>query len=131
VGAMTLLLDTHALLWWIFDDQGLSSSARDAIRDPQNRVLVSSASGWEIATKHRLGKLPEAGKAVENLPALLRRARFDTLPIALEHALSAGALPGPHRDPFDRMLIAQSRLEGLPIVTNDQVFQRYDVRTIW
>lgn len=131
MGAVTLLLDTHALLWWIFDDPGLSSPARDAIRDPQNRVFVSSASGWEIATKHRLGKLPEVGKALESLPALLRRARFDTLPITLEHALSAGALPGPHRDPFDRMLIAQSRLEGLPVVTNDPVFERYDARTIW
>ncbi|MGH7589260.1 MAG: type II toxin-antitoxin system VapC family toxin [Gemmatimonadota bacterium] len=130
-GSHELLLDTHALLWWIFDDPGLSSAARDAIRDPQNRVLVSSASGWEIAMKHRLGKLPEAGKALENLPASLRRARFETLPIALEHAITAGALPGPRRDPFDRMLIAQSRLEGLPIVTNDPVFKRYDARTIW
>jgi len=128
---MKVLLDTHVLLWWLFDDPALSQPAREMIRDPGNSVLVSAASAWEIATKHRLGRLPEAGEAVANLPALLRTARMGTLPITVWHALEAGALPGPHRDPFDRMLIAQSRLEDLPVVTADPVFVRYSARTVW
>jgi len=126
-----VLLDTHALLWWLFDDPRLSERARDVIRSVDTVVLVSSASGWEIGTKHRLGRLPEATEVVHNLPPLLRRSRIEVLPIALEHALAAGMLPGPHRDPFDRMLIAQARLERLPIVTNDPVFARYEVEVLW
>jgi len=125
------LLDTHVLLWWLFDDPALSKRARDIIADPDNDVLVSSVAGWEISTKHRLGKLPEAEEAVRDLSALLRRARIEVLPITLEHALAAGALPGPHRDPFDRMLIAQSRLENLPLLSSDRVFKQYKVRTLW
>lgn len=128
---MRALLDTHVLLWWLFDDPALSKRARDIIADPDNDVLVSSVAGWEISTKHRLGKLPEAEEAVRDLPALLRRARLEVLPITLEHALAAGALPGPHRDPFDRMLIAQSRLEKLPLLSSDRVFKQYKVRTLW
>ena len=131
MGGMRVLLDTHVLLWWLFDDLGLSASARALIADPGNAVLVSSASAWEIAIKHRLGKLPEAKEAVENLPRLLREARIESLPITVEHALAAGALPGPHRDPFDRMLIAQSRIENLPVVTADPVFAQYSVPVLW
>lgn len=128
---MRALLDTHVLLWWLFNDPALSKRARDIIADPDNDVLVSSVAGWEISTKHRLGKLPEAEEAVRDLPVLLRRARMEVLPITLEHALAAGALPGPHRDPFDRMLIAQSRLENLPLLSSDRVFKQYKVRTLW
>jgi PIN domain nuclease of toxin-antitoxin system len=128
---MNLLLDTHALIWWLFDDSRLVEPARSAIAEPKNRVLVSAASAWEISTKHRLGKLPEAGDLVEGLPTYLRRARFGELPVELGHALAAGALPGPHRDPFDRMLIAQARIERLPIVTIDPVFRDYGVRVVW
>lgn len=131
MGAVIGLLDTHVLLWWLFDDHRLSSRARAFIREPANRILVSSASGWEIATKQRLGKLPEAEEAVRELPDLLRRTRFDVLPITLEHALAAGALPGPHRDPFDRMLIAQTEREGCIIVTGDPVFADYRVPVLW
>ncbi|HJX74636.1 MAG TPA: type II toxin-antitoxin system VapC family toxin [Candidatus Deferrimicrobiaceae bacterium] len=131
MGGMRVLLDTHVLLWWLFDDLGLSASARALIADPGNAVLVSSASAWEIATKRRLGKLPEAEEAVENLPRLLREARIEFMPITVEHALAAGALPGPHRDPFDRMLIAQSRIENLPVVTADPVFAQYSVPVLW
>ena len=123
---MRALLDTHVLLWWLFDDPALSKRARDIIADPDNDVLVSSVAGWEISTKHRLGKLPEAEEAVRDLPALLRRARMEVLPITLEHALA-----GPHRDPFDRMLVAQSRLEKLPLLSSDRVFKQYKVRTLW
>ena len=131
MGGMRVLLDTHVLLWWLFDDLGLSASARALIADPGNAVLVSSASAWEIATERRLGKLPEAEEAVENLPRLLREARIESMPITVEHALAAGALPGPHRDPFDRMLIAQSRIENLPVVTADPVFAQYSVPVLW
>ncbi|MBA3584832.1 MAG: type II toxin-antitoxin system VapC family toxin [Gemmatimonadetes bacterium] len=128
---MRILLDTHALLWWFFDDPQLSDLARDAIRDSGNTVLVSSVSAWEIATKHRLGRLPEAEEAATNLPRLLRRARMTPLPMTIEHALAAGALPGPHRDPFDRMLISQSRLEKAPVVSMDPVFEQYDAAVLW
>jgi len=128
---VTVLLDTHALLWWLFDDPKLSAPARAAIAAPESRVLVSAASGWEIATKHRLGKLPEAGDVPQELAAYVRRARFVVLDVTLEHALAAGALPGPHRDPFDRMLMAQARLEGVPVVTRDPAFREYGVPVLW
>lgn len=131
MGRLRVLLDTHALLWWLFDDLALSTAAREAISEPGNTVLVSAASAWEIATKHRLGKLPDAGEAAGNLPTLLMSARMEQLPITVVHALEAGSLPGPHRDPFDRMLIAQSRIEDIPVVTSDPVFGRYSVRTVW
>lgn len=129
--ALRVLLDTHALLWWLFDEPQLSRKARNAIRKPDNIVMVSSASAWEIATKFRLGRLPEAAEAANNLAALLRQARFDVLPIALEHASSAGMLGGDHRDPFDRMLIAQAKLEQLPVITRDPIFKAFGVRVIW
>ena len=128
---MRLLLDTHALLWWLFDSDDLSASVRAAIAEPENPVVVSSASAWEIATKHRIGKLPEAGDVVQRLPDYLRRGRLDVLPISLEHALEAGGLPGPHKDPFDRMLIAQARLDVLTVVTRDSVFADYGVPVLW
>lgn len=126
-----LLLDTHALLWWMFDDERLSRSAREAIADPDRRIWVSAASAWEIATKARLGKLPLAGDLPERLPIYLRKSRFVDLPISLEHGLAAGNLPGPHRDPFDRMLIAQSFATGYPVVTTDPAFQQYGVKIVW
>jgi PIN domain nuclease of toxin-antitoxin system len=128
---LRFLIDTHVLLWWLFDDHRLTALARSIIQNPANTILVSSASGWEISTKHRLGKLPQAEEAVSNLPSLLQRARMDVLPISIEHALAAGALPGPHRDPFDRMLIAQGQIEKLSIVTSDAAFKQYSVALIW
>jgi PIN domain nuclease of toxin-antitoxin system len=128
---MKLLLDTHALLWWLVDDPCLSANARAAIRDPDNRVLVSSASAWEVATKHRLGKLPEAGEVAERLPTLVQQARFTPLPITLAHAHRAGAIKNSHRDPFDRMLAAQAELEDLPLVTLDSAFTQFPIRVLW
>ncbi|KZD04684.1 type II toxin-antitoxin system VapC family toxin [Oceanibaculum pacificum] len=128
---MRLLLDTHALLWWLWDDANLPASARALIADPENEILVSAASAWEIATKARLGKLPEAGDIAERLSAYVSQAGFATLEIGLAHAQSAGALPGPHRDPFDRMMIAQSRLESLPVMTRDPVFREYGAECLW
>ncbi|MFZ1426150.1 MAG: type II toxin-antitoxin system VapC family toxin [Geminicoccaceae bacterium] len=128
---MRLLLDTHALIWWLFDDPKLSTPARRAISDVDNEMLVSSASAWEIATKHRRGKLPEAGDLVQRFEHYIAAARFAELPITAAHALAAGRLPGPHKDPFDRVLIAQARLEKLTVVTIDPVFADYGAEVLW
>jgi PIN domain nuclease of toxin-antitoxin system len=119
---MSYLLDTHILLWWIFDDLKLNNDCRDIIRNPDRRILVSSASAWEIATKYRIGKLPEAKQLVEEYSQILHQAKFMELAITAAHALRAGSLPIPHRDPFDRMIIAQAELESLPIITYDEAF---------
>lgn len=129
--ALKVLLDTHALLWWLLDDPQLSDKARSVIAAATNHVFVSSASAWELSTKYRIGKLPEIGDIVERLPFYIRKERFEVLPISLEHALYAGRLPGPHRDPFDRMLMAQSELDKLPLVTCDPIFGEYVVKIVW
>ncbi len=118
---MSYLLDTHILLWW-FDDPKLDTDCRSIIRNPDHRILVSSASTWEIATKYRIGKLPEAKQLVEEYPQILHQAKFIELAITAVHALRAGTLPILHRDPFDRMLMAQAELENLPIITYDDAF---------
>ena len=131
-----LLLDTHALLWWLLDSPELSAAARQAIAAPERRVLlsaahVSAASAWELATKLRIGKLPQAEDIVVNLPQYLRKQRFEALPISVEHALAAGQCPGPHRDPFDRMLMAQAQIEQALVVTVDPVFAEDRVSVLW
>lgn len=128
---MKLLLDTHALVWWWTDDPRLPVPARAAITDPATTVYVSAVSAWEITTKHRVGKWPEVERLIAEYAALLRRSRFHALAIGMEHAHRAGGLPGPHRDPFDRMLIAQAEIEALPIVTADAIFSAYDAQVIW
>jgi PIN domain nuclease of toxin-antitoxin system len=131
MAAMKTLLDTHTLLWWLFDDPKLSTTARDIIAGADNEILVSAASAWEISTKHRIGKLPEARDIVDQLPMYIRKARFTELSISVEHGLLAGTLPGPHKDPFDRMLIAQARLHSVPILSVDPVFSDYGVTVVW
>ena len=131
MGTMRYLLDTHALLWWLFDDPRLSQRARATIAAPENEILVSAASAWEISTKYRIGKLPEAGDIVSQFPLYIQKARFTALDVSVEHALLAGSLPGPHRDPFDRMLIAQAKLQSVPVVTIDAVFGDYGVTVLW
>ena len=126
-----LLLDTHALLWWLLDSAELSPSARQAIADPARRVFVSAATAWELATKFRIGKLPQAEDIVVNLPQYLRKQRFEALPISVEHALAAGRWPGPHRDPVDRMLMAQAQIEQALVVTLDPVFGGYGLAVVW
>lgn len=128
---MKLLLDTHALLWWWTDDPKLSDSARRAIADENNQVLVSAASAWEIATKHRLGKLPHAAQAIERFNELVAADGFEHLPISYLHSLKAGAHSSAHRDPFDRMLAAQSDLEKAVLVTIDPVFAEFECRVLW
>jgi PIN domain nuclease of toxin-antitoxin system len=128
---MRLLLDTHALLWWFSDDPSLSSSARTLIARSSSTVFVSAASAWEISTKFGLGKLPSADELVSDFAGYLARERFETMPILIEHAVRAGLLPGPHKDPFDRMLIAQAQAEGMPIISNDRAFDNYSIRRLW
>ena len=128
---MRLLLDTHALLWWLSGDTQLSLSARRAIADRRHDILVSAASAWEVSTKHRLGKLPGAGPLAVDFEREVRRHGFMALPISMSHAQSAGALTGAHRDPFDRMLVAQAREEKLALVSNEKLFDEYGVTRIW
>jgi PIN domain nuclease of toxin-antitoxin system len=126
-----LLLDTHALLWWYSDDPALPSSCRKLIAKSDGSIFVSAASAWEIATKFRLGRLESASELVQDFGGYLDRESFLSLPVSFEHGIRAGMLPGPHRDPFDRMLIAQAEIEMLFIVSNDKVFDRYGVRRVW
>ena len=128
---MTYLLDTHALLWWLYDDRRLSKTARSLVADPESPIVVSSASAWEIATKYRLGKLPSAGEFVRDMPLWITKAGFRELPITLAHAQRAGSWPQPHRDPFDRMIAAQSSIEQIPVVTRDPAFAAFATQVVW
>lgn len=119
---MRLLLDTNALLWWLADE-GLTDQARETIADPENLVMVSAASAWEISIKKALGKL----SAPDDLERQIGESGFAALPISIAHGLAAGQLPRHHDDPFDRMLIAQAFGEGLTIVTHDRRFSDYNV----
>ena len=123
---MSLLLDTHVLLWWLAADPALSSAASEAISDPDTEVRVSAVSGWEISIKRALGKLEAPG----DLEAMLERHGFVPLVIDVRHAVLAGDLPRHHDDPFDRMLVAQARLEELTIVSRDERLGRYGVPII-
>ncbi|MEH2128144.1 type II toxin-antitoxin system VapC family toxin [Nostoc sp.] len=120
---MSYLIDTHILLWWLFDDPKLPTDCREIIRNPDHRIIVSSASAWEIATKYRMGKLPEAKQLVEQYSQMLHQAKFIELAITTAHALRAGSLAIAHRDPFDRMIMAQAELESLVVITYDKAFQ--------
>jgi PIN domain nuclease of toxin-antitoxin system len=126
-----LLLDTHALLWWLAGDDQLSLRARQAIADRRHEIIVSAASAWEVTTKHRLGKLPDAGPLAVDFAREMKKQGFTALPIAMTHAQVAGALPGEHRDPVDRMLIAQAREEHLALVSNESLFDSYGIKRIW
>ena len=128
---MRVLIDTHALLWAVIGDRRLSKKAQDTMESFETEAFVSAASAWEICTKHRLGKLPEAEDLVGNLGSILGQLGFRELAVSLKHAERAGILPGAHRDPFDRMLIAQAQTENLSIVSNDRFFDEYAVTRIW
>jgi PIN domain nuclease of toxin-antitoxin system len=120
-----LLLDTNAFLWWVGDDARLGPIARTLIADPDNEVFVSAATAWEISIKHSKGKLPFVDTA-----AIVDANDFEPLAIAIDHGITAGELPPHHRDPFDRVLIAQAQRDALVIVTEDAAFARYDVETV-
>ena len=128
---MRVLVDTHALLWAVTGDRHLSKHAHSVLASLDNEVLVSAASAWEVCTKFRLGKLSAAESLVSDFSRVVEQLGFYPLSISLEHAQRAGNLPGPHRDPFDRMLIAQAQAADLSLVSNERLFDSYGVRRIW
>ena len=127
---MKVLLDTHTFLWWITDDRRLSLRARGIISNEENELFVSAATGWEIAIKVRMGRLDLPDEPERFVPTQLRMNALKPLPIGMNHALHVSTLPDYHRDPFDRMLIAQAQVEGMPIVSADPNIQRYQVEVI-
>lgn len=127
---MSLLLDTHALLWWLADDPRLSVAARGAVAEA-DLVHVSAVSAYEIMQKHRLGKLPDAAPFVDRFAEILAAENFQPLAVTLDHAALAGRMDNPHRDPFDRLLIAQGLLDRLTVVSADRVFDVFGVARLW
>lgn len=128
---MRLLLDTHALLWWHADDPRLPDSARQLIQAPGTQVLVSAASAWEIATKARIGKLHGVHRLLAEFDGLIEADQFTHLPIRHDHARLAGSFDDAHRDPFDRMLAAQSLIEDAVLLSNDIALQGFGGRIAW
>lgn len=125
---MRFLLDTHTIIWWFSDDPRLPTTARDVIASPTNVLFISAAVGYEIAYKQNIGRL---SPLPEGLSDRLPREGVQSLAISLDHALAAAALPGPHRDPWDRIMIAQAKVEGLTVVTIDRVFGDYGIPVLW
>ena len=130
-GSLRVLLDTHAFLWWLDGDRRLSRRARALIEDEGTEVFVSAATAWEISIKAASGKLPGALDVAADVLGCIRAEGFLPLDITVSHAQRAGSLPNVHGDPFDRVLIAQSNLEGLPILSIDDTFDDYDVSRVW
>ena len=128
---MKALLDTHASLSWLAGDRSLSRKAIHHIANEQGDVLVSAASAWKIATKHRLGKLPRAGDVAVEVAGCIDAQSFQPLPATVAHVQRAGAWPDSDRDPFDRMLVAQAILEDCVLVSNESIFDRCDVARLW
>lgn len=128
---LRILLDTHALIWWLTDSSRLSDAVHGAILDPANEKLVSAASAWEVATKCRLGKLPEAEALALDFVGIITRQGFAELPITVSDAVRSGSLPGPLRDPFDRMLIVQAQTLSLVLISNESSFDHYGVLRLW
>ena len=128
---MKALLDTHTFLWWITNDPRLSESARQIVADPGNELFLSAASGWEIAIKARLGRLRLPDDLQGFIAEQLRINAIQVLPVQMAHALHVVTLPDHHRDPFDRMLVAQGQLEDLAIVTDDPLIACYAITTLW
>lgn len=128
---MSYLLDTHALIWWTQEDERLPQRSRDIIAKPDNVVHLSAATAWEMAIKFNLGKLPEAQGLIANLRSGSGLANFEDLAISRVHAIRAGTLEFEHKDPFDRLLIAQAEIEGLTLISNERLFDRFGVARIW
>ena len=128
---MKAILDTHTFLWWNTDDPRHSRVVRELISEGGNELYLSAASAWEIAIKSARGKLALPDTPERYVAERLTLYRFQALPIQLSHALRVYALPDLHRDPFDRLLVAQAQLESIPILTADENIGRYEVMTIW
>jgi PIN domain nuclease of toxin-antitoxin system len=125
------LCDTHALLFWLLDSKGLSKKARAIFTNPDHQIIVSAASVWEISTKVRIGKLPEAVEFAKEPSRWIQRARFEELPVSVRHAQRAGSYTAKHADPFDRMLAAQSEIEKIPLLTRDKALHAFAVKCVW
>lgn len=128
---MRLLLDTHAFLWWVIDDDRLSERAGELIADGANDVYFSAASAWEIAIKAGLGRIRLSEDAWSLMPQQLERNAFQALPVHVAHAVAMITLPDHHRDPFGRLLVAQAITEGLTIISADEALARYPVPVVW
>lgn len=128
---MRILLDSHTLLWWLIGDSRLSRRAREAIEDPTGAIFVSADSIWEIAIKAAKGKLRLPPGAEERIRGEMAAAGFVELPVTWDHAFAVGALRAHRLDPFDRLLIVQSQIEGLTVLTNDRVLRSYGIDSLW
>jgi PIN domain nuclease of toxin-antitoxin system len=128
---LRLLLDTHALIGWLAGDDALSRRAREAIANEDNPVAVSAASAMEVATKFRIGKLPNAALLAQNFEAIVAGQGFDSLAISVHHAKLAGEMNITHKDPFDRLLIAQAQAEDMMLVSNEVLFDDFAVKRLW
>jgi PIN domain nuclease of toxin-antitoxin system len=126
-----VLLDTHALLYWALDSDRLSARARDVFEDPRGELLWSAASSWEVSIKFAMGRIRLAKAPRELIPDLLRTQRIGSLPVEHAHAFRVAELPPHHRDPFDRLLVAQAQVERLPILSRDRALRDYDVEVLW
>ena len=127
---MRVLLDTHIFLWWLFDDPKLPAGIKGLVADSNNEIYVSAASVWEIATKFRIGKLPHAASVAKNTPLWIEKAGFRALSVTPEHAQLAGSWEIAHRDPFDRMLAAQSSLEKMALASIDEAVNLFPIKVI-
>lgn len=128
---MSFLLDTHAFLWAVMQPGELSTKVRKLLENPATDIVISAASAWEIATKYRLGKLPSATPIVADIDDVARRLGARWLAVNHRHAIRAGAYPLAHKDPFDRMLAAQSELENLPLVSKDRALRKFRIEQVW
>ena len=127
---MEILLDTHALIWWMIDPPRLSRRAEKALEDPANRILVSAVVAWELAIKINAGKI-QPSSLLLGLDSAFARQAFAELPVSVEHAVRAGSLPLHHKDPFDRLLVAQAQAMNIPILSVDAALDHYGIRRIW
>ena len=128
---LRLLLDTHALIWWLAGDNALSSRAQEAIADEANSIAISAASAIEVATKYRIGKLPNAALLARDFELIVADQGFDELPITVHHARVAGEMKIEHKDPFDRLLIAQAQAEDMVLVSNEALFDNFAINRLW
>jgi PIN domain nuclease of toxin-antitoxin system len=128
---LRLLLDTHALIWWLAGDDALSVSARNAIADPDNSIAVSAASAMEVAAKFRIGKLAQAALLAQDFEAIVAAQGFIELAISVRHARIAGLMAIRHKDPFDRLLIAQAQVGDMTLVSNEAMFDGFAVKRLW
>ena len=129
--SVSVLLDTHIVLWWLEGGSAISRKALRVLQDPATRVLVSAASAWEVAIKYKAGKLEAARTLVSRFEAAIEEEDFVELPVSIRHAVQAGMLSGSHKDPFDRMLIAQAKIEDVPVISTDKCFDQYAIQRIW